>query len=219
MYLDPNPSCRCFRTARPPGRGRSPPGAPPLFRRPILLIRLPSSSSHSRSGLPYVIARLPPLPRPQACRRLAPSTPDLHRMEADGYRLVPCRHGGGQGQPHASTLRCHGGSKIWRVTVVGRICPSPPRRSALAPSTPRVRDPLCALCRPIGTHRHRRVVLLAHRPRAFYSGIGIDFIDTISEYYAHLISPWDPMQYIQYSTNLFSFSQVRLILSINKPPL
>jgi hypothetical protein len=27
----------------------------------------------------------------------------------------------------------------------------------------------------------------AHRPRAFYSGIGIDFIDIVSEYYVHLL--------------------------------
>jgi len=81
-------------------------------------------------------------------------------MEADGYRPVLCRRGGGQGRPHASTLRCHGGSQIWRVAIAERICPSPPRLSALAPSTPRVRDPSCALRHPIGTHRSRRVVLL-----------------------------------------------------------
>jgi len=81
-------------------------------------------------------------------------------MEADGSRPVPCRRGGGQGRPHASTLRCQGGSQIWRVAIAERIFPSPPRRSALAPLTPCVRDPPCALHRPIGTHRCRRVVLL-----------------------------------------------------------
>ena len=132
-------------------------------------------------------------------------------MEADGSRPVPCRRGGGQGRLHASTLRYHGGNQISCVAVVRRTCPSAPRRSALAPSTPHVRDPLCALRRPIGTHCHRRVALLgtpdlllsscwvhpisligiesptAHRTRAFYSDIGIDFIDNVSEYYVHLL--------------------------------
>ena len=145
---------------------------------------------------------MPPPPHPRARRRLSPSTPDLHRMEADGSRPVSCHRGGGQARPHASTLRCHGGSQIWRVAVAGRICPSPPRRSALAPSTPRVRDPPCALRCPIRTGYTRSAAAVsfwfarsligiesptARRPRAFYSTIGIDFIDTVSEYYVHLL--------------------------------
>ena len=79
--------------------------------------------------------------------------------------------------------------------------PSPPRRSALAPSTLHVRDPPCALRRPIKTGYTRSAAAVsfwfarsligiesptARRPRAFYSNIDIDFIDTVFEYYVHL---------------------------------
>ena len=122
-------------------------------------------------------------------------------------RPVPCC-GGGQAQPPAPTLCCHGGRQIWRVAVVERICPSPPRRSVLAPSTPHVRGPSCALhrvtlppsCRLARYTRSPAAVSFwfarsliriesptACRPRTFYSGIGIDFIDTVSEYCAHLL--------------------------------
>ena len=125
LGLDPSP---CV----PPGRGRSSSGAAPLF-----------TGCHRRRrtadrDLPYVIARPLPLPRPRARRRLSPSTPDLHRMEAHGSRPVPCCHGGGQGRPHASTLRCHGGSQIWC-----RCC-----RADLSISTSSIRvsafDPVCS---------------------------------------------------------------------------
>jgi len=122
------------------------------------------------SSAAVVVARAGHTPQPCAAMEVARSGMALlSGGSANLYHIDPCR----RLRPRAS------------ATCRAPCAAQSGRTAAIMPSQGVLSNSCCCilLVCPIMIGIESPI---AHRPRVFYSGIGIDFIDIVSEYYTHL---------------------------------